>query len=165
MIQFCLHENENPGFRFLSTPKKVLTKISHPKKVTTKFQTPKKASHIPVTFIPEYPPWGNYTKALNDNSPRYKTNLPVSHMLHPDKSEYRYFSTKDEKSSEFYLQIKKNITFLCQGCLYCCEILVDFGLCAPVFRDFQFVRETGSKSDKQSINKFRYEGWRYLIQI
>ena len=56
-------------FRFLSTPKKVLTKISHPKKVTTKFQTQKKssdrkfqtqkrASHIPVTYIPEYPPWG-----------------------------------------------------------------------------------------------------------
>ena len=56
------------GFAFLSTPKKVLTKISHPKKVTTKFQTQKKssdrkfqtqkrASHIPVAYIPEYPPW------------------------------------------------------------------------------------------------------------
>ena len=49
------------------TPKKVLTKISHPQKVTTKFQPPKKfldrkfqtekrALHIPVTYIPEYPP-------------------------------------------------------------------------------------------------------------
>ena len=55
------------GFAFLSTPKKVLTKISHPKKVTTKFQTQKKssdrkfqtqkrASHIPVAYLPEYPP-------------------------------------------------------------------------------------------------------------
>ena len=52
----------------ISHPKKVLTKISHPKKVITKFQTQKKssdrkfqtqkrASHIPVTYIPEYPPW------------------------------------------------------------------------------------------------------------
>ena len=70
-IQLCGLKNENPGFRFLSTPRKVLTKISHPKKVTTKFQTQKKssdrkfqtqkrASHIPVTYIPEYPPppWG-----------------------------------------------------------------------------------------------------------
>ena len=51
------------------SPKKVLTKISHPKKVITKFQTQKKssyrkfqtqrrASYIPVTYIPEYPPWG-----------------------------------------------------------------------------------------------------------
>ena len=55
------------GFAFCQPPKKVLTKISHPKKVTTKFQpqkkssdrkfqTRKRAAHIPVTYIPEYPP-------------------------------------------------------------------------------------------------------------
>ena len=69
------HKNENPGFHFLLTPKKVLTKISHPNKVITKFQTKKRssnrkfktqkrASHISITYIQLYPhfwdyPWGN----------------------------------------------------------------------------------------------------------
>ena len=54
------------GFAFCQPQKKSLPK-SHPKKVATKFQTQKqssdrnfqtqkRASHIPVTYIPEYPP-------------------------------------------------------------------------------------------------------------
>ena len=44
------------------SPKKSHYKILNPKKVSDhKFQTQKRASHIPVTYIPEYPPWGRYT--------------------------------------------------------------------------------------------------------
>ena len=80
ILPIVKHKNEKPGFRFLSTPKKVLTKISHPKKVTKKFQTQKKsldrkfqtqkrALHIPVTYIPEYPPWGtNFHNIPHDGS-------------------------------------------------------------------------------------------------
>ena len=69
MIQLFHIKTRNLGFAFCQPPKKVLTEISHPKQVTTKFQTQKKssdrkfqtqkrASHIPVTYFPEYPPWG-----------------------------------------------------------------------------------------------------------
>ena len=38
--------------------KKVHQKISNPKKVPSReFQTQKRSSHVPVTNIPEYPPW------------------------------------------------------------------------------------------------------------
>ena len=40
-----------------------VTKISNPKKVLrSQISSPKRASHIPVTYIPEYPAWG-YTAA------------------------------------------------------------------------------------------------------
>ena len=78
MIQYLLLfdiKTRTLGFRFLSTPKKVLTKISHPKKVTTKFQTQKmssdrkfqtqkRASHIPFTYVPEYHPWGSTAEEI-----------------------------------------------------------------------------------------------------
>ena len=32
------------------------------------------------------------------------------------------------------------------------------------FRDFQFLRETGSKYKKRSMKKFRRVGWGYVIQ-
>ena len=79
-----------------STPQEVLTKISHPKKVTTKFQTQKKssdrkfqtqkrASHIPVTYIPEYPPWDSIL--INDH---YVTYL---RLLHPGGGYSKQFYT------------------------------------------------------------------------
>ena len=59
----------------------------------------------------------------------------------------------------------KNIGYSFQEWLYFCKIvhlynIHDFGLCASIFiSDFQFVGETGSKSRKQSINRFRGVGW------
>ena len=64
-----LFMSQNKALRFSSTPKKVLAKIlsakkvhrkiSNPKKVPSReFQTQKRSSHVPVTNIPEYPPWG-----------------------------------------------------------------------------------------------------------
>ena len=61
------------------------------------------------------------------------------------------FSTKDEKSSKFYLQIKKNIVFSFQGWLYFCEILLDFGLHASILATLSLWGETGSKPKKRSI--------------
>ena len=56
------------GFSFCQPQKKSLPKsltqkchykISNPKKVLrSQIQTQKRASHIPITYIPEYPPWG-----------------------------------------------------------------------------------------------------------
>ena len=60
------------GFAFCQPPKKVLTKLSHPKKShykisktqkkssDRKFQTQKRALHIPITYIPEYPPGDSF---------------------------------------------------------------------------------------------------------
>ena len=50
------------------------------------------------------------------NSPGYGANLSVSRTVHQIpwiKASLGIFSTKDEKSSEFYLEIKKNIVFSC----------------------------------------------------
>ena len=51
----------------------------------------------------------------------YRTNLPVSRMVHQIswiKVSLDIFSTKDEKSSEFYLQIKQILHFLVKdGCI------------------------------------------------
>ena len=74
-----------------------------------------------MPILPDYPG----VSRIQNESP----GLPYSSPNLPDKSEFGYFfSTKDEKSSEFYLQIKNNTAFSCQVRLYCCEILLDFGL-------------------------------------
>ena len=65
-------------------------------------------------------------------------SLPYGSLNLLDKSEFGYFfSTKDEKSSEFYLQIKKIIAFSCKGgCIICYEILLNFGLPASILGTF-----------------------------
>ena len=87
------------------------------------------------------------------------SGLPYSLPNLPDKSEFGYFFIKDEKSSKFGLKIKKNIGFSFHGCLYFCEMLLDFGLCVH-FSDFQLVRgRLGLSPKKWSFNRFRGVGW------
>ena len=74
-------KNENPGFRFLSTPQKVLTKISHPKKVTTilrsQISNPKKGFAHPrhlYAWVPP-PPWDPASYA---GMPRFPLNFSMN---------------------------------------------------------------------------------------
>ena len=56
----------------IKLPQKILAKFSYPKKSRNrKFQTQKNPSIIPVTWNPEYPPWGwNWCReAQNNNAP------------------------------------------------------------------------------------------------
>ena len=62
-------------------------------------------------------------------SPGYRTNLPVSHtvcQISRIKVNLDITFIKDKKSSKFDLQIKK-YWFPFHGMLYFCEILLDFG--------------------------------------
>ena len=99
MIQLFDIKTRTLGFAFCqppkkslpkSYPKKVLTKISHPKKSSDRrFQTQKRASHIPVTYIPEYPPGEDSEKNCTDDPansawqmakkflPKLSTKLPL----------------------------------------------------------------------------------------
>ena len=99
------------GFTFCQPPKK--TKISHPKRVTTKFQTPKKssdckfqtpkrASHIPVTYIPEYPPWDMYTISGNEYE-KYSSSFIVDHVQR--SSDFYFLSTVVMLLSEMFTDI------------------------------------------------------------
>ena len=74
----------------------------------------------------------------------------------PDKSKFGYFFLQKKKSQVIFISKLKNIyiAFSCRGWLYCCEILFDFGLRAPILGTFtEFVREAGSKSKNRSMKK------------
>ena len=104
MIQLFDIKKQEPWVSLFVNPKEVLTKITHSKKVTTKFQTqnksldrkfqtPKRALHIPVTYIPEYPPWGVISNKQVINSrgggeaTRSGTEKRCSHNLQSGQSE------------------------------------------------------------------------------
>ena len=102
------------GFAFCQPPKKALPK-SHPKKVTTKFQTQKKssdrkfqtqkrASHIPVTYIPDYPPWVRKVNNAVYRINRYHTIrciafCPVESVIHISSFKKAALRALNEKNS------------------------------------------------------------------
>ena len=67
-LGFAFFIPQKSSYQNLS-PQKVTTKFQTPKKSSDrKFQTQKRASHIPVTYIPEYPPWACVTDRKTSQS-------------------------------------------------------------------------------------------------
>ena len=86
-------------------------------------------------------------KGIYANSPGYKTNLPVTHTVHQISqiiAGLDIFLIQKTKSQENF------IAFSCQGWLYCCEILLDFGLHASFLATFSLCGRLGQspKSDQ-----------------
>ena len=97
-------------------------------------------------------------------SPGYRTNLPVSHTVHQ-------ISRIKASLDIFYYKIRKIRWILSpKYCVFLLRMVVLlwnftwFWFTCIYFSDFQFVWETGSKSKKRSMKKFRGAGWGYVIQ-
>ena len=94
MIQLFDIKTRTLGFAFCQpqkspyqnlSPKKSHYKISNPKKSSDRrFQTPKRASHIPVTYIPEYPPGTSSEEDLSATSmdPSFLADLQKNSLDH-----------------------------------------------------------------------------------